>query len=54
MKCPKCQQEMEIKNKDISNNPENGKKYERVLYVCKIDDVWINTEIPITQEQNLA
>ncbi len=48
MKCPICQQEMEVERKEISNNPENGKKYQRILYLCKTDDAWISVETPLT------
>lgn len=46
MKCPKCHQEMEVKSKDTSNNFETGQKYERTIFQCKEDDVWVTTEIP--------
>ncbi|HSH55496.1 MAG TPA: hypothetical protein VK983_01560 [Candidatus Limnocylindrales bacterium] len=31
---------------NISNNPDNGKKYDRTIYQCETDDIWITTEIP--------
>ena len=46
MKCPKCKNEMIIKSNDVSHNAKNGKKYERTLYWCDVDDIWINIEIP--------
>lgn len=46
MKCPKCGNEMTEVRKDISHNPENKKKYSRILYQCKKDDVWITVEAP--------
>jgi hypothetical protein len=51
MNCPKCGKEMILKNKDTSNNPENGKQYDRAVYWCEADDVWISLEIP--QEDTL-
>lgn len=53
MNCPICKKEMEIKGKDISNNPENGRQYTRITYWCKSDDIWVSTEIPV-KRQNLA
>lgn len=46
MKCPKCDKEMIIKKEDVSHNPANEKKYDRAVYWCESDDVWINIEIP--------
>lgn len=49
MKCPKCDKEMKIIRNDISNNGKKDKdykEYERVLYWCEQDDVWVNVEIP--------
>ena len=37
---------MIFKNKDISHNPKDGKKYDKTLYWYKSEDVWINVEIP--------
>lgn len=41
-----CDQKMEVKNSDISNNADTGQKYDRIVYVCKKDDAWVTTEIP--------
>lgn len=48
MKCPKCGKEMTLKSKDASFNFQTKpkKKYERSLYWCEKDDVWIGLEIP--------
>ena len=46
MKCPKCDKEMKINRQNISSNPENGKEYDRIFYVCETEDVWVTTEIP--------
>lgn len=48
MKCQKCGKEMEITKEDISRNPDNGKKYSRVVCVCKECDIWISVEVPKT------
>ena len=37
---------MIVKNNDISHNSKNGKKYDRTLYWCDTDDIWISVEIP--------
>ncbi len=40
---------MEIRETRITSNMEEGEKlkeYQHTLYLCKIDDIWISTEIP--------
>jgi len=39
---------MVLKKKDISFNVQAApkKKYERSIFWCKDDDIWINIEIP--------
>ncbi len=60
MRCPVCLKEMEIQRKDISYNSKGGAEYNRIVYWCKEDDVWITTEIPTktsgikTKVSNLA
>jgi hypothetical protein len=39
---------MEIKNKDISHDSRRNKEYERVIYVCPKDDIWVTVETPKT------
>lgn len=49
MRCPKCGNKMKVIKNDISNNGKKGedyKEYERVVYKCEQDDVWINVEVP--------
>lgn len=46
MKCPKCDKEMIIKTEDTSSNSRNNKQYDRKVYWCEQDDIWINLEIP--------
>ena len=46
MKCPKCTKTMIKVKQDISKNLKTNKKYLRVLYHCKNDDVWLNLETP--------
>lgn len=47
MKCPVCDKEMKKVRWDISyNTNEDNKEYDRTLYQCLADDVWVTTEIP--------
>ena len=48
-KCPKCGKEMKIVREDVSNNAKKDKDYKEYkgsVYWCKLDDVWVNIEIP--------
>lgn len=45
MKCPKCKKDMNIERVETSFNIKN-KEYNRTIYLCKDDDVWIVVEIP--------
>lgn len=50
MKCTKCQQGMIEKWKAITNNGKKGrnyKEYQRAVYWCSKDDIWISIEIPL-------
>lgn len=46
MNCPKCNEEMMAKGEDISSDFRNGKKYDRTMYWCEKEDIWISLEIP--------
>jgi hypothetical protein len=47
MECPVCKQAMKKVRWDISHNPnENDKEYDRTVYQCLTDDIWVTTEIP--------
>lgn len=48
MKCPKCDKQMIIVNQSITENNQTDpiKKYDKIVYHCELDDIWINTEIP--------
>lgn len=46
MICPKCHKEMTKQKQDTSHDPKNAKKYDRVVYWCQQDDVWMTVEIP--------
>lgn len=50
MKCPVCQQEMVEKKADKSFDQSNGKEYNRTIYWCEKDDVWVEVEIPAKKE----
>jgi hypothetical protein len=45
-KCPSCNKIMDKVNQDISHDFKKDRKYNRIIYHCKHDDVWINLEIP--------
>lgn len=47
MECPKCKKPMTLKYKDFSYDfrLKPKKKYNRSLYWCENDDVWISVEI---------
>jgi len=38
---------MEMKVKDTSRDPRRKKEYERIIYVCPKDDVWVRVETPM-------
>ena len=46
MICPKCQNLMTIKSEDLSHDSNNNKKYDRKIYWCEDDDIWIRLETP--------
>lgn len=47
MKCPVCSKDMKKVRWDISYNPDDdNKSYDRTVYQCLADDVWVTTEIP--------
>ena len=57
MKCPTCQQEMEKKREEVTNNVKEGreyKEYKKVVYWCEKDDTWVSIETPLKLNQNLA
>lgn len=55
MKCPKCDKEMRKVRWEITNNFRTGKdfiEYDKLTYVCKDDDIWLSTEIPMLKEDS--
>lgn len=54
MICPVCEKEMVLKSADSSFNFDKKpkKKYDRKVYWCVKDDVWINLEIPSSKKKN--
>lgn len=47
MKCAVCKQAMKKVRRDISRDPnEDNREYDRTIYQCEKDDVWVTTEIP--------
>lgn len=50
MKCPVCKEQMKKVRRDSSYNPnEANKEYDRTVYKCEIDDIWITIEVPVEQ-----
>lgn len=53
MNCPKCSKPMRKVRWEITNNFKTGKdfrEYDKFTYECKDDDIWVTTEIPITEK----
>ena len=50
MECPTCLKKMKKVRWDISYNSPDAKnlEYDRTLYQCASDDVWVTTETPRT------
>lgn len=46
MKCPKCKEKMTEVRKDTSHDFKHSKKYSRMVYQCKKEDIWITVETP--------
>jgi hypothetical protein len=46
MECPICKEQLRLAANDESNNPKTGAKYNRKIYVCDKDDVWLTVEMP--------
>jgi hypothetical protein len=46
MKCPVCKGEMKKDKVDTSHNSKTRREYDRTIYVCEADDVWVVTEMP--------
>jgi len=46
MNCPKCGKEMKIQSTHETKNSQGGKKYDKIILVCELDDIWITIEIP--------
>jgi hypothetical protein len=46
MECPICKEPLRLAGNDESNNPKTGAKYDRKVYVCGKDDVWLTVEVP--------
>lgn len=57
MNCPKCTKPMKKIQWNLTSDwredrpapkPQKPKEYERTLYVCKDDDIWITIEEPVS------
>jgi hypothetical protein len=52
MKCPTCNQEMEMRETRFTHSDGKegeAKEYTHTTYQCKTDDIWVTTEIPKSQ-----
>ncbi len=52
MKCPKCEGEMVLRNRDYSFDFKASpkKRYRRRIYCCRKDDVWVTVETPLGEK----
>ena len=53
MNCPKCDKTMRKVRWEITNNFKIGKdfkEYDKLTYTCKDDDIWVTTEIPMSEK----
>lgn len=48
MQCLKCKKEMEIRESTVTSDESSKKEYERIVYWCKTDDIWVSIETPIS------
>jgi hypothetical protein len=46
MHCPTCGKPMELLKQDMSRSKIEGKVYDRQIYGCQSDDVWVTLETP--------
>jgi hypothetical protein len=49
MRCPKCENDMDLLKQDISKSKIHDKTYDRSIYACANDEVWVTVEIPRLQ-----
>ena len=53
MNCPQCTKPMRKVRREITNNLKTGKdfkEYDKLTYVCKDDDTWVTTEMPMAEK----
>jgi hypothetical protein len=53
MKCPICEQEMEIQSQDENTDSEIQGAYDRTIYICAKDGTWVKVEVPQQLELGL-
>ena len=46
MQCPKCEKEMNLERSDTSHNFDTNEKYDRKVFKCEVDNIWITIETP--------
>ncbi len=52
MECPVCHQPMEQLSLDTSSNADTNVSYQRIRFVCHVDDAWVKVEVPLIPESN--
>lgn len=46
MKCPKCNEEMEVRRSGTTHTRDQKKLYSMQACVCRKDDIWIRIDQP--------
>lgn len=46
MECPTCKKPMTLLRQDTSRSKLQEKNYDRTIYGCQDDDVWVTIEVP--------
>jgi len=56
MNCPKCNEEMALKNQEKSQHAQTspGIVYDCLSYWCEEDDIWIKVETPVSDINDMA
>ncbi len=52
MNCPTCNKPMKKISWSLANNGKEAdafKEYNKTLYQCEVDDIWVTTELPVTE-----
>ena len=49
--CPVCGENMPEYKDSVEDDTENETKYDKTMYHCKKDDVWVTIEVPMPSDQ---